>query len=117
MEGEANVEEESQEVEDKTDDPLDVTYSTHTTTKVQSEEGSSARSKKRKSQFDLIVEGVTNAATLLGKELREALSIMNESLKAEVDLQNKTSLPEAVLTFWNLEGDERINFVKLMLEE
>ncbi|GJU11148.1 hypothetical protein Tco_1133544 [Tanacetum coccineum] len=73
MEGKANVKEESQN-------------------KVQSEEGSSARSKKRKSRFDLIVEGVTNAATLLGKELREALAIMNESLKAEVDLQNKTSL-------------------------
>ena len=92
METDANVEEESQQLEDITDDPVDASHSTRTTTNVQSDEGSSARSKKRKSRFDPIVEGITNAATLLGKELREASATMNESIKAEVDLQNKTSL-------------------------
>ena len=70
METDANVEEDSQQLEYITDDPVDISHTTRTTTNVQSDEGSSARSKKRKSRFDPIVEGITNATTLLGKELR-----------------------------------------------
>ncbi|CAI9277551.1 unnamed protein product [Lactuca saligna] len=109
----------------------------------QSEETSSASTKKRKRKVDLFIEEISKAAALLGKNLREALTTMSQSLNAEVELQKKTSMvtseilkipsmdqkdkfkasrkimrePEAVLTFWNLEGEARETFVNLMLEE
>ncbi|CAI9280288.1 unnamed protein product [Lactuca saligna] len=109
----------------------------------QSEETSSANTKKRKHKFDPFIEGISKVVTLLGKDLREVSATMSQSLNAEAELQKKTSMvtseilkipsmdqrdkfkasrkimheTEAVLTFWNLEGEERETFVKLMLEE
>lgn len=92
MENDANMEEEqSQQAEDGFEEPADVSHNANNTTSVQSEEVSSARTKKRK-RLDPIAEGITNAAALLGKELREASAFLNQSLKAEVDLQEKTSM-------------------------
>nr|KAJ0197986.1 hypothetical protein LSAT_V11C700382420 [Lactuca sativa] len=108
----------------------------------QSEETSSASTMKRKRKFDPFIEGISKATALLGKDLREALTTMSQSLNVEVELQKKTSMvtseilkipsmdqrdklkasrkimcePEEVLTFWNFEGEERETFVKLMLE-
>ena len=135
----ANVEEELLDMED---DFNEQNEEFSPTTNVQSEETSSASSKKRKRK-DPFIEGISKAAALLGKELREASTTLSQSLNAEVELQKKTSMvtaeilkipsmnqsdkfkasrkimrePEAVLTFWNLEGEDRETFVKLMLEE
>ncbi|KAL4580177.1 hypothetical protein LXL04_016359 [Taraxacum kok-saghyz] len=135
----ANVEEELLDMED---DFNEQNEEFSPTTNVQSEETSSASSKKRK-RIDPFIEGISNAAALLGKELREASTTLSQSLNTEVELQKKTSMvtaeilkipsmnqsdkfkasrkimrePEAVLTFWNLEGEDRETFVKLMLEE
>ncbi|CAI9260688.1 unnamed protein product [Lactuca saligna] len=113
------------------------------TTNWQSEETSTASTKTRKRKFDPFIEEISKATALLGKDLREASATMSQSLNAEVELQKKTSMvtfeilkiplmdqrdkfkasrkimcePEGVLTFWNLEGEERGSFVKLMLEE
>ncbi|CAI9280289.1 unnamed protein product [Lactuca saligna] len=113
------------------------------TTNRQSEETSSASTKKRKHKFYPFIEGISKVAALLGKDHREASVTMSQSLNAEVELKKKTFMvtsenlkipsmdqrdkfkasrrimrkPEALLTFWNLEGEERETFVKLMLEE
>ncbi|KAL4580377.1 hypothetical protein LXL04_016568 [Taraxacum kok-saghyz] len=132
----ANVDEELLDMED---DFNEQNEEISPTTIVQSEETSSASSKKRKRK-DPFIEGISKAAALLGKELREASTTLSQSLNAEVELQKKTSMvtaeilkilsmnqsdkfkasrkimrePEAVLTFWNLEGEDRETFVKLI---
>ncbi|KAL4578846.1 hypothetical protein LXL04_014977 [Taraxacum kok-saghyz] len=58
------------------------------------EETSSASSKKRKRK-DPFIEGISKAAALLGKELREASTTLSQSLNAEVELQKKTSMVTA----------------------
>mgnify|MGYP003330865679 CR=1 FL=1 len=143
MEDDANIEEQVQQMENDLDEPMEVNPNAHSSITVQSGDSLSTRSRKRKARVDPIIEGMTTAATLLGNELRQASSSMNEALQAEVELQKKTSLvnieiskmqsmssldrfkasrkimrePEAVLTFWTLEGEEREAFVKFMLEE
>lgn len=135
-----NVEEELLQMED---DFNEQSEEISPTTNGQSEETSSASTKKRKRKFDPFIEGISKATALLGKDLREALTTMSQSLNVEVELQKKTSMvtseilkipsmdqrdklkasrkimrePEEVLTFWNFEGEERETFVKLMLEE
>nr|KAJ0188303.1 hypothetical protein LSAT_V11C900459920 [Lactuca sativa] len=135
-----NVEEELLQMED---DFNEQSEEISPITNGQSEETSSASTKKRKHKFDPFIEGISKSTALLGKDLWEASATMSQSLNAEVELQKKTSLvtseilkipsmdqrdkfkasrkimrkPEAVLTFWNFEGEERETFVKLMLEE
>ncbi|XP_023744938.1 uncharacterized protein At2g29880 [Lactuca sativa] len=135
-----NVEEELLQMED---DFNEQSEEISPTPNGQSEETSSASTKKRKRKFDPFIEGISKASTLLGKDHREASAIMSQSLNAGVELQKKTSMvtseilkipsmdqkdkfkasrkimreTEAVLTFWNLQGEERETFVKLMLEE
>ncbi|CAI9295227.1 unnamed protein product [Lactuca saligna] len=135
-----NVEEELLQMED---DFNEQSVEISPTKNGQSEETSSASTKKRKNKFDSFIEGISKATALLSKDLWEASTTMSQSLNAEVELQKKTSMvtaeilkipsmdqkdkfkasrkimrePEAVLTFWNLEGEERETFVKLMLEE
>ena len=135
-----NVEEELLQMEDDFNEQRE---EISPTTNQQSEETSSASTKKRKRKFDPFIEGISKAAALLGKDLREASATMSQSLNAEVELRKKNSMVtfeilkipsmdqrdrfkasrkimcevEVVLTLWNLEGEVYETFVKLMLEE
>ncbi|CAI9296641.1 unnamed protein product [Lactuca saligna] len=103
----------------------------------------STHTKKRKSIFDLVVQGITIAANVLGEKLEKAASSTNQAILGETDVQKKASMviskvskmqslsaldrfkasrkimcdPETVLSFWNLEGEDRENLVMFMLHE
>ncbi|KAL4561620.1 hypothetical protein LXL04_033790 [Taraxacum kok-saghyz] len=104
----ANVDEELLDMED---DFNEQNEETSPTTNVQSEETSSASSKKRKRK-DPFIEGISNAlqkkTSMVTAEILKIPS-MNQSDKFKASRKIMRE-PEAVLTFWNLEGEDRETF-------
>ncbi|CAI9287421.1 unnamed protein product [Lactuca saligna] len=131
MEEDANNEEQSEQVED--------VFEEQTT---ENEESPNTCSKKRK-RVDAVIKGITITANTLGEKLEKAANSMNQAILGETEVQKKASMvipeiskmqslsafdrfkasrkimrdPETVLSFWNLEGEDRENFVRFMLEE
>ncbi|KAJ9536299.1 hypothetical protein OSB04_un000508 [Centaurea solstitialis] len=105
-----------------------------------SRDAHSTTNKRKRRNNHIVEEDFSSAATLLGDKLVEASAIL---VQPQVDLQDKTAKvsselseihslseterfkvlgkiigePAAVLTFWNLEGEERETWVRFMLEE
>ncbi|KAL4564460.1 hypothetical protein LXL04_028524 [Taraxacum kok-saghyz] len=132
MEEDANNEEQSEQIDDDFEEQ-----------RMENEESPNSNSKKRKNKFDVVIKGITMAANILGEKLEKAVNNMNQAILGETELQKKASMvipeiskmrslsasdrfkasrkimrdPETVLSFWNLEGEDREDFVKFMLEE
>nr|KAJ0198949.1 hypothetical protein LSAT_V11C600316290 [Lactuca sativa] len=131
MEEDANNEEQFEQIEDG--------FEEQTT---ENEESPNIGSKKRK-RVDALIKGITIAANVLREKLEKAANSMNQAILGETEVQKKTSMvipeiskmqslsaldrfkasrkimrdPKTVLSFWNLEGEDREGFVRLMLEE
>ncbi|KAL4563348.1 hypothetical protein LXL04_027389 [Taraxacum kok-saghyz] len=106
----------------------------------ENEESPNSNSKKRKNRFDAVIKGITMAANILGEKLKKAANNMNQAILGETEVQKKASMvipeiskmwslsasdrfkasrkimrdPETVLSFWNLEGEDREDFVKCL---
>ncbi|CAI9303147.1 unnamed protein product [Lactuca saligna] len=132
MEEDANNEEQSEQIEDGFEEQT-----------IKNEESPNIGSKKRK-RVDVLIKGITIAANVLREKVEKAANSMNQAILGETEVQKKKASivipeiskmqslstldrfkasrkimrgPETMLSFWNLEGEDRKGFVRFMLEE
>ncbi|XP_024968589.1 uncharacterized protein At2g29880-like [Cynara cardunculus var. scolymus] len=140
-EQEARTEEQTQNLNDESDDVIATSNVQGGNANMQSEETSSTRRKKRKRQVDPMSDGFSNAVTKLGETLEKIANKLSRGVEREDEIDKKRSMitheilkmqtlpqrdkykaislirddPEKVNTFWDFQEADRACYVDWVL--
>ncbi|XP_024977604.1 uncharacterized protein At2g29880-like [Cynara cardunculus var. scolymus] len=142
-EQEMRIEDQTQHMNDESDDVMATSNVQGGNANMQSEETSTVRRKKRKRRVDPMADGFSNAVSKLGETLEKMVNKLNRGVEREDELDKKRSMitseiskmqtlaqrvkfkanslirddPEKVNTFWDLQEADREAYVDWVLNE